>query len=310
MRTAEAAARLPTVRTNPLRVEAAGVTLAASVAVSRRRSAPGLPRLKPPRLRRPVPSSVHLRTVAVRGGLFSLAKSALKLFAPTEVNRTVAPARRPNAELRTGRAHRQSAAAARRRSAHPGGPGCVGTGLWATRPPGSPAGSLRAARGPSTVGSLRPLLPKAESGGQERPGAFNAATLRPPRRPGSRPGPERLGRSAAVWGNCPRGSPRHRLPLVALMPQWRQDHPNKRPSTHSTMLWPKWVVLIAGSTGSALHAVRPFQPSHHVGCPTRSHSRRECDGLLVALAPGHHCPRHSGHLVGERDGSDLCGPAR
>jgi hypothetical protein len=23
------------------------------------------------------------------------------------------------------------------------------------------------------------------------------------------------------WGNCPRGSPRHRLPLVALMPQWR-----------------------------------------------------------------------------------------
>jgi hypothetical protein len=24
-------------------------------------------------------------------------------------------------------------------------------------------------------------------------------------------------------------------------------------STHSTMLWPKWVVLIAGSTGSNLH---------------------------------------------------------
>jgi hypothetical protein len=38
-------------------------------------------------------------------------------------------------------------------------------------------------------------------------------------------------------------------------------------STHSTMLWPKWVVLIAGSTGSALRAVRPFQPSHHTGCP-------------------------------------------
>jgi hypothetical protein len=28
-------------------------------------------------------------------------------------------------------------------------------------------------------------------------------------------------------------------------------------STHSMMLWPKWVVLIAGSTGSALRAVRP-----------------------------------------------------
>jgi len=39
-------------------------------------------------------------------------------------------------------------------------------------------------------------------------------------------------------------------------------------STHSTMRWPKWVVLIAGSTGSALHAVRPFQPFT---------SRRCCD---------------------------------
>src|SRR5271169_6584483 len=36
-------------------------------------------------------------------------------------------------------------------------------------------------------------------------------------------------------------------------------------STHSTMRWHKWVVLIAGSTGSALRAVRPFQPSHHAG---------------------------------------------
>jgi hypothetical protein len=27
-------------------------------------------------------------------------------------------------------------------------------------------------------------------------------------------------------------------------------------STHSMMLWPKWVVLIAGSTGTALSAVR------------------------------------------------------
>src|SRR5271168_5615837 len=81
-------------------------------------------------------------------------------------------------------------------------------------------------------------------------------------------------------------------------------------STHSTMLWPMWVVLIAGSTGSALRAVRPFQPSHHVGCPTRSLSRRQCDGFLVALAPGHHRPHHSGDLVGERDGSDLGGPTR
>src|ERR1700682_962404 len=33
-------------------------------------------------------------------------------------------------------------------------------------------------------------------------------------------------------------------------------------STHSTMRWHKWVVLIAGSTGSALRAVRP--PNFHI----------------------------------------------
>src|SRR6201989_1325659 len=33
-------------------------------------------------------------------------------------------------------------------------------------------------------------------------------------------------------------------------------------SSHSTMLWHKWVVLIAGSTGSALRAVRP--PNRHI----------------------------------------------
>ena len=33
-------------------------------------------------------------------------------------------------------------------------------------------------------------------------------------------------------------------------------------SSHSTMRWPDWVVLIAGSTGSALRAVRP--PNRHI----------------------------------------------
>src|SRR3982074_1945943 len=32
--------------------------------------------------------------------------------------------------------------------------------------------------------------------------------------------------------------------------------------SHSTMLWHEWVVLIAGSTGSALRAVRP--PNLHI----------------------------------------------
>jgi hypothetical protein len=48
-----------------------------------------------------VPRSWQLRTVGVREGPFSMAKSHLKLVAPTEVNRTVAPTRPPNAELRT-----------------------------------------------------------------------------------------------------------------------------------------------------------------------------------------------------------------
>src|SRR4029450_1332200 len=76
-------------------------------------------------------------------------------------------------------------------------------------------------------------------------------------------------------------------------------------TAHSKMLWPKWVVLIAGSTGTALRAVRP--PNRYVtpGCPARSRLRRERDGFLVAFVPGHHRPGHPGELVGERDGSDL-----
>jgi integrase len=42
-----------------------------------------------------------LRTVDMRGHRLHMAKSHLKLVAPTEVNRTVAPKRRANADLRT-----------------------------------------------------------------------------------------------------------------------------------------------------------------------------------------------------------------
>src|SRR5262249_32216252 len=42
----------------------------------------------------------------------------------------------------------------------------------------------------------------------------------------------------------------------------------------------------------------------------RSQSRRKCDGFLIAITPGHHGPRHSCELVGERDRSDLGGPPR
>src|SRR6202521_3286118 len=49
-------------------------------------------------------------------------------------------------------------------------------------------------------------------------------------------------------------------------------------SSHSTMLWPMWVVLIAGSTGSALRAVRP--PNLHITPDVR------CDLVYAASAAG------------------------
>src|SRR6187401_2939062 len=54
-------------------------------------------------------------------------------------------------------------------------------------------------------------------------------------------------------------------------------------SSHSTMLWPMWVVLIAGSTGSALRAVRP--PNLHITPTTGAIPlRRKRGGFLVSLA--------------------------
>src|SRR5215467_10544451 len=78
---------------------------------------------------------------------------------------------------------------------------------------------------------------------------------------------------------------------------------------HSTMQWHEWVVLIAGSTGSALRAVRP--PNLHTtpDGPARSRSRRERGRFLIVLALRHHGPRHPGELVGERDRGDLGWPA-
>src|SRR5215470_1415995 len=49
---------------------------------------------------------------------------------------------------------------------------------------------------------------------------------------------------------------------LAIMPSADQV-PVK--TSHSTMLWPEWVVLITGSTRSALRAVCPFQPFFRAG---------------------------------------------
>jgi hypothetical protein len=54
-------------------------------------------------------------------------------------------------------------------------------------------------------------------------------------------------------------APPSRHVRLAIMPSADQV-PVK--SSHSTMRWHKWVVLIAGSTGSALRAVRP--PNLHI----------------------------------------------
>src|SRR6476661_4253540 len=75
--------------------------------------------------------------------------------------------------------------------------------------------------------------------------------------------------------------------------------------SHSTMLWHEWVVLIAGSTGSALRAVRP--PNIHITPVIRR------DLVYVASATGslyrspldHHGPNHSRDLVGERESCNL-----
>src|SRR5262249_15873086 len=83
--------------------------------------------------------------------------------------------------------------------------------------------------------------------------------------------------------------------------------PVKNP--HSTMQWHMWVVLIAGSTGSALRAVRP--PNLHIVPDFGAILlRRQCDGFLVAFALGHHGPRRSCDLVGKCDRGDSAATAR
>jgi len=71
------------------------------------------------------------------------------------------------------------------------------------------------------------------------------------------------------------------------------------------MLWHKWVVLITGSTGSALRAVRP--PDLHITLVARRDLvyRASATGSFVSLAPGHHGPDHSGDFVSEGYGCNL-----
>src|SRR6516162_1174660 len=73
---------------------------------------------------------------------------------------------------------------------------------------------------------------------------------------------------------------------------------------HSRMQWHKWVVLIAGSTGSALRAVRP--PNLHITPDAGVISLDLQRGrIIVTLTSSHHRPRHAGQLVGKRDRGDF-----
>jgi hypothetical protein len=66
-------------------------------------------------------------------------------------------------------------------------------------------------------------------------------------------------------------------------------------TTHSMMHWPKWVGLIARSTGSAFVLFALSNRPHHAGC------RRDPFQTLspVALTPGHKDPRNPHNLVGQ-----------
>src|SRR5262245_18006774 len=83
--------------------------------------------------------------------------------------------------------------------------------------------------------------------------------------------------------------------------------PVKNP--HSRMQWHMWVVLIAGSTGSALRAVRP--PNLHItpGYPGAISLDPQRGRIVVPRARSHHCPGHSRELVGKRDGREFGRPS-
>src|SRR6195952_3421587 len=81
-------------------------------------------------------------------------------------------------------------------------------------------------------------------------------------------------------------------------------------NSHSRMLWHKWVVLIAGSTGSALRAVRP--PNLHITPVVRRDFvyRASAKGSLYRSPLAIMAQTIRGDLVGERDSRNLRRPPR
>ena len=53
----------------------------------------------------------------------------------------------------------------------------------------------------------------------------------------------------------------------------------------------------------------PSQPSHHAMVLGAISSDPKRGWIIISLAPSHHCPGHSGELVGKRDGGDFGRPS-
>src|SRR3954451_22724834 len=105
------------------------------------------------------------------------------------------------------------------------------------------------------------------------------------------------------WSVQPCVRPLDAVHMTAGHNALRGSGPGQKPAFE--MHWHMWVVLIAGSTGSALRAVR--SSNLHITPDARRDLvlRRKRDGLPVTLALSHHGPGHSGKLVGKRDGGAL-----
>ena len=85
----------------------------------------------------------------------------------------------------------------------------------------------------------------------------------------------------------------------------RGSGPGQKPAFKNALA--VWVVLIAGSTGSALRAVRPAN-LHITPVLGAISSDSQRGRIIVSLARGHHRPGRSGELIGKRNGSNFGRP--
>jgi hypothetical protein len=110
-------------------------------------------------------------------------------------------------------------------------------------------------------------------------------------------------RIASMTPACHRRSGRRRWALRLLARHWRR--PGRIGSWSKArirqMLWPTWVVPITGATGSALHAVSPFQPFRYAISGVIQPGRHNAfSGVSTKRRASFACPRHRAGLTGPR----------